>query len=311
LRIAGLHNATPAQLVAALRNDNLFWRLTAQRLLVERGKTDVVPALVRLAEDQSVDDLGLNVGALHALWTLHGLAALAGDAAALRAARNALSHPAASIRRAAIMILPRNQQLLDDIFAAGILPDRRSPWPVDYTVGTQILQDADAHVRLEALLAVAEVGGSDREVAALMDIFTHPGNMRDPWMPDAVGIAGVKLGPMFLGNAIAARAPTDTIALAGMRRAIAKVGRGLTAPKNLDVVVELISAAALSPTFGVALANGVAEGWALDSAAAPIQFSAKQKAQLVAAANTASPELNEAFARIAARWNLPNAFKPE
>ena len=34
-------------LVAALRNDNQFWRLHAQRLLVERGKTDVVPALDR------------------------------------------------------------------------------------------------------------------------------------------------------------------------------------------------------------------------------------------------------------------------
>ena len=31
-----------------------------------------------------------------------------------------------------------------------ILPDRTSPWPVDYTVPTAILQDADPHVRLEA-----------------------------------------------------------------------------------------------------------------------------------------------------------------
>ena len=33
-----LHKDRPDELVAALRNDNLFWRLTAQRLLVERGK---------------------------------------------------------------------------------------------------------------------------------------------------------------------------------------------------------------------------------------------------------------------------------
>ena len=37
------------QLVAALKNDNMFWRLHAQRLLVERGKHDVVPALIELA----------------------------------------------------------------------------------------------------------------------------------------------------------------------------------------------------------------------------------------------------------------------
>ena len=38
----------PDELVQALRNDNMFWRLTAQRLLVERGKTDVVPQLIAL-----------------------------------------------------------------------------------------------------------------------------------------------------------------------------------------------------------------------------------------------------------------------
>ena len=39
----------PEALVAALKNDNLFWRLHAQRLLVERGKRDVVPDLIKLA----------------------------------------------------------------------------------------------------------------------------------------------------------------------------------------------------------------------------------------------------------------------
>ncbi len=34
-----------------LKNDNMFWRQHAQRLLVERGKQDVVPALIDLAGD--------------------------------------------------------------------------------------------------------------------------------------------------------------------------------------------------------------------------------------------------------------------
>ena len=71
-----LKNATPEKLVATLKNDNRFWRLHAQRLLVERGKQDVVPALIKLARDQSFDEIGLNCGAIHALWTLHGLGAL-------------------------------------------------------------------------------------------------------------------------------------------------------------------------------------------------------------------------------------------
>ena len=44
-----LSKADPAGLVAALKSDNMLWRLHAQRLLVERGKLDVVPQLVALA----------------------------------------------------------------------------------------------------------------------------------------------------------------------------------------------------------------------------------------------------------------------
>ena len=68
-----LNPENAAQLVAALKNDNLFWRLTAQRLLVERGRQDVVERLCDLVNDRAADESGLNPGALHALWTLDGL----------------------------------------------------------------------------------------------------------------------------------------------------------------------------------------------------------------------------------------------
>ena len=87
-----LDNATPTQLVNALKNDNMFWRMTAQQRLVERKQTDVVPALIGLLNDHTVDALGLNPGALHALWTLDGLGALKSNATALQSARKALSH---------------------------------------------------------------------------------------------------------------------------------------------------------------------------------------------------------------------------
>jgi putative membrane-bound dehydrogenase-like protein len=74
-----LKDATPEKLTATLANDNMFWRLHAQRLLVERGKRDVVPALLKLLADGSADAIGLNVGAIHALWTLQGLGALDGS----------------------------------------------------------------------------------------------------------------------------------------------------------------------------------------------------------------------------------------
>ncbi|MGH7573737.1 MAG: PVC-type heme-binding CxxCH protein, partial [Longimicrobiales bacterium] len=192
-----LDDATPEQLVAALRNDNMFWRFTAQRLLVGRGQADVVPALVELVNDHTVDELGLNPGALHALWTLQGLGAIETDATAREAARLALHHPAASLRRGALQVLPRDAQLMDDIFDAGLLPDRTSPAEVEYTVGSAILQDADPQVRLTALLALSELPASPRAASAILELIMVPQNARDPWLPHAAAIAGAQQGPEF------------------------------------------------------------------------------------------------------------------
>ena len=42
-------------LLAALKSDNMFWRLHAQRLLAERGQWDVKPALLHVVAFQSRD----------------------------------------------------------------------------------------------------------------------------------------------------------------------------------------------------------------------------------------------------------------
>jgi hypothetical protein len=69
--IKSLAGATSATLVAALGSDNQFWRLTAQRLLVEGGRKDTADSLKKIvaANDGSVT-------AVHALWTLDGLGLL-------------------------------------------------------------------------------------------------------------------------------------------------------------------------------------------------------------------------------------------
>jgi uncharacterized protein len=196
-RPINLETATPAQLVNALKNDNLFWRQKAQMRLVERGNLDVVPQLVTLLEDQTIDDLELNPGALHALWTLQGLGALSKNPAALAAVRKALYHPASSVRRAALEVLPRDAQLIDDILKAGILPDRTSAHNVEYTVPSNLLQDANAQVRLNALLAISDAPPSQKAQQAILAAFAVPANIRDPWIPHAMAIAAVKQGGDF------------------------------------------------------------------------------------------------------------------
>ena len=135
-----LKGATPQKLVDTLNNDNMFWRLQAQRLLVERGQQDVVPALLARVADLKVDAIGFNGGAVHALWTMHGLKALDGsNPAATAAAVGALKHPSAGVRRNAALVLPHTMDAVEAVVASGAL------------------DDPDAHVRLGALLALSEM----------------------------------------------------------------------------------------------------------------------------------------------------------
>ncbi|MGH7500480.1 MAG: PVC-type heme-binding CxxCH protein [Longimicrobiales bacterium] len=316
-----LDNATPQQLVAALADDNLFWRQTAQRLLVERGQTDVVPALIEMLNDPTIDELGLNPGALHALWTLAGLGAIGTSSEGTEAARRALSHPSASLRRAALMILPRDQRLMDDIFAAGMLPDRTSPTAVEYTVPNALLEDADGQVRLTALLTLSELPASERAASAIVALITVPRNARDRWLPDAAAIAGAKQGPnvalSLLNSQPLAR---DTAYLTGLGTAVRLMAHSFATQENTAAVVALLEAV---PQANPLIANGVLigivgeapddegrqrrgpGGWPEES---PPTLTAEQRSALAAAGRAASPEFANAFERIAARWGMPGLF---
>src|SRR5581483_8403696 len=69
---AALHGETPLQWVKHLEEPNSWWRLTAQRLLVQKQDRAAVPALQRLAAEAKSPQ-----ARIHALWTLHGLKSLA------------------------------------------------------------------------------------------------------------------------------------------------------------------------------------------------------------------------------------------
>lgn len=66
-----LGNASDEQLVAQLANPNIWWRLNAQRLLVDHANKQVIPALVKMADNPTSA-----LGRLHAMWTLEGIGAL-------------------------------------------------------------------------------------------------------------------------------------------------------------------------------------------------------------------------------------------
>jgi putative membrane-bound dehydrogenase-like protein len=297
-----LHGAEPDELVDALANDNMFWRLTAQRLLVERGEPDVVPALVELLSGHRVDELGLNPGALHALWTLDGLDQFSSEGPALDAARVALHHPASALRRSALMILPKDERLVDDIIAAGILPDRSSPTAVDYTVPTSVLQDGDAKVRLEALLTLSELPGSERIASILSDVLASTSNTRDRWLPDAAAIAGARQGPGFVAGLVRTDSPTDSASVIGMARAVAMMAEFHAASVSSESLVEMFEALPdASPPLGAAMIAGIIEGW--PEGRAPV-LSARQRSSLTTAARGTSG-LTSQLQALEAHWGRP------
>lgn len=159
-------------LVKALSNDNMFWRLTAQRLLVEKGDPSVFSKLYKLIENEKVDEIGINAAATHALWTLEGLKAFDGkNTDALDVAVKALAHPAAGVRRAAIQVLPKTAEAFQTIKKAGLFDDK------------------DFRVRLAAVLATTEMPKSDAIGTELVNMAGKEENFADTWMKHALTIS--------------------------------------------------------------------------------------------------------------------------
>ena len=158
----------PADLIAALKNTNMFWRMTAQRLLIERNNKDVVPQLIALVNDQSVDEIGINPTAVHALWILKGLGALEGsDQNASAAVGKALKHPDAGVRKTAIQVMPTSPDVATALLEADALNDKE---PV---------------VVLNTLLKFSEIPASSAVQSAVFARLNNSSDVNDRWLPDA------------------------------------------------------------------------------------------------------------------------------
>jgi putative membrane-bound dehydrogenase-like protein len=178
-KITSLAKAKPQQLVAALDSDNLFWRQTAQRLLVDGDHKMAIEALRERA-------LGQGAGAIHALWALEGLDSL--DAETKRAT---LISTDAAVKRNAVQALGQaaaDEQLLYD---------------------SATLADADLHVRLAAFIKLAQFPKSKTHQRAASILARDKTNAEDEWLKLALSAAGAnqtdiigyERGPNLLANA--------------------------------------------------------------------------------------------------------------
>ena len=172
-KITSLAGASDAQLVAAMDSDNLFWRQTAQRLLVDGEKTGAAAALkMRVSAG--------GAGAIQALWSLHGLGSLDNETH-----QQALLSKDSALRRNAITALGNDAAALQMFFDAAVV------------------QDEDLIVRLSAFNKMVQFEDKKTTALAAKKLITDSVNADDIWLSQSLRNAGagaVKRGPETLGK---------------------------------------------------------------------------------------------------------------
>ncbi|OZY87819.1 hypothetical protein CBP51_12925 [Cellvibrio mixtus] len=173
-----LSKADSAGLVAALSNNNLFWRMTAQRKLVQEGRVDAVPALRNiLLAPPTMDAIGLDVQSIHAIWTLQGLGHFTmANKANVATIQRALQHPSPATRKNAVRALVESGSTKDLAIAAR-------------------LDDSDAKTRLWALVALAQQKPSKVAAQELLGLRTQLPS--DPWLAQAFTLAALRHGDYY------------------------------------------------------------------------------------------------------------------
>ncbi len=178
--VASLKGASTEALVQALGTDSQFWRLTAQRLLVEGHRTEAAAALKALVTAKET-----GVAAVHALWTLSGLGQLdeATHLTALRA-----KNP--KLRRNATRALGRDDHAKSLFFGAGVI------------------SDPDLVTRLAGMVKLADFATTPEIRAMVVSLARKPEHRADEWLNEATRLLLKKHqaeafaeGPNLLPNA--------------------------------------------------------------------------------------------------------------
>jgi uncharacterized protein len=297
-----LADASPEDLVAALGHSNLFWRLTAQRLLVERGMNDVLAALYALVRDPSVDSLGLNSAALHALWTIDGLVDVANDVPARAIVTEAFYHPAGAVRRAALKILPRTAEVRDLVLASGILANPTRPGGIGFRANS-----GDPALIVEALLLLAEAPVSEEATRTVAATVARAANLNDRWIRDAAIAAAARDDAAFLALMLAGRVPGNASGehIDNLSAVVTRVARHYAAGEPQDAVDDLVgfigNVAGYDTALAAAYLTGLAEGWPYD--AVPPLAGAQQ--DVVRNARRELPDaFHESLELLAEKWEI-------
>lgn len=281
--LPNLANATNDALAEALGNSNLFWRTTAQRLIVERNDPAIEPALIECARDTTLDAIGNAPGALHALAALDGLGFFdTGSTEAKALIVWSLRHPGPAVRRRAAHLASR-------------MP------AIDYAIDGG---DPDPQVRLDALLTLTEVEEDSDIGAAMAFLVGDPEIAADPWLSQAVVMVAARHCNGFLDTIptiLFEQVVPDTILESVMAVAnhYARSGGQTRLAKHLGYF------SGAPDALETAWLRGLAAGW---PEGAPPALSSELKKELADLDQRLTPEQVVPALALARAWNAGDAF---
>ena len=153
-------------LLEGLKSNNMFWRTTAQRLIVEGNKTNLIPELIELVgNEKNIDELGINAPAIHALWTLKGLGVLEGaNKKANEIVLKALNSTSYGVKKAALSLLPVSTLGSESLASSGLL------------------NDSDLQIRLAAILRAGELPETNAIYEEMEKVSSDLNNSNDKWL---------------------------------------------------------------------------------------------------------------------------------
>ncbi len=229
-----LSKATAEELVQHLADSNVWWRLTAQRLLVERQDKSVLKPLEKLAREASTPQ-----GRVHALWMLHGLGAL-DDTLVVEA----LTDSEAAVREQALRLAEEHLGSSAALRKAAVA----------------LAADAAPRVRFQLAFTLGETEGPE-VIAALAKIARR--DVADPWTQVAVLSSSSRAAPGLLKLLAGDKEFTTASSAAGLQlltRLAALVGaRSLDA--DLATALNLLAAEGKAPQdWQVAILDGLGQG---------------------------------------------------
>ncbi|GLR18431.1 hypothetical protein GCM10007940_30470 [Portibacter lacus] len=154
-------------LLAGLKSDNIFWRTTAQRLIVENKKTNLRSALLDLAKKKEKGNTGV---AAHALYALDGLDELkSDDKASMDALKQVLQNGSIASKTGAIPLIPNDEIGSELLSQSGLLEDNYLP------------------LRKKAILKASELPETP-EIFASIEKLSNNNTDQDKWITAALNV---------------------------------------------------------------------------------------------------------------------------